>query len=220
MSFTGFGEDAFEFYDGLIADNSKAYWTDHADTYRSAIREPMESLLAALEAEFGTGALFRPYRDVRFSRDKSPYKNHAGAYIGQGAEPGGYYVQLGADGLYAAAGYYQLATDQLERFRRAIDDEINGPALERIVTKLAENGYEVKGEQVRTRPRGWPADHPRIDLIRRKALYAGVLWEPAEWVHTPECAERVADAWRGTQPLLAWLRTHVGPSVAPPEKRR
>jgi uncharacterized protein (TIGR02453 family) len=212
MTFTGFGEDAFDFYTGLSADNSKAYWTDHAETYRSAVREPMEALLAAVEPEFGAGAMFRPYRDVRFSKDKSPYKDHAGAVVGRTGS-GGYYVQVGSAGLYAAAGYYQLAPDQLDRFRRAIDDEVNGPALERIVAGLAAAGYRIEGEQVRTRPRGWPADHPRLALLRRKALYAGVAWEPAEWAHTPECAERVTEAWRGTGALLSWLHTHVDAST-------
>jgi uncharacterized protein (TIGR02453 family) len=218
MKFEGFGEGAFDFYEGLSADNSKAYWSDHTDLYRTAVKEPMETLLAVLEPEFGTGSMFRPYRDVRFSRDKSPYKDHAGAVLGR-TDAGGYYVQVGADGLYAAAGYYQLATDQLERFRRAIDDELNGPALERIVADLAAAGYRIQGEQVRTRPRGWPADHPRLELLRRKALYAGMAWEPAEWAHTADCAERVAAAWRGIAPLLEWLHANVGASTSPRERR-
>jgi uncharacterized protein (TIGR02453 family) len=218
VTFTGFGEDAFDFYEGLVADNSKAYWADHTEQYRAAVREPMEALLADLEAEFGAGSMFRPYRDVRFSRDKSPYKDHAGA-VARRSDTGGFYVQLSADGLYAAAGYYQLAPDQLDRFRRAIDDAMNGPALERIVADLAARGYRIEGEQVRTRPRGWPADHPRIALLRRKALYAGMAWEPAEWAHTPECAERVTAAWRGIAPLLDWLHTHVGASTMPRDRR-
>lgn len=219
MTFTGFGEESFDFYEGLRADNSKSYWTDHVETYRAAVRAPMEALLTAMEPEFGAGALFRPYRDIRFSKDKTPYKDHAGGFISAAGEAGGYYVQIGTDGLYAAAGYYQLAADQLERFRRAIDDELNGPALERIVDKLTKAGYRIDGEQLKTRPRGWSAEHPRLALLRRKALYAGVRWEPAEWMHTPECADRVADAWRGIEPLVDWLRTQVGASVEPVERR-
>ncbi len=218
MTFTGFGEDAFDFYAGLSADNSKAYWTDHVSQYQEQVKEPMEALLTALAPEFGAGSMFRPYRDVRFSKDKSPYKDHAGAVAGR-TDTGGYYVQVGADGLYAAAGYYQLASDQVDRFRRAIDDSVNGPALEKIVATLAAAGYQVAGEQLRTRPRGWPADHPRIELLRRKALYAGMSWEPAEWAHTPDCAERVATAWRGVAPLVTWLDTHVGASTEPRARR-
>ncbi|GJF06552.1 hypothetical protein PSD17_54990 [Pseudonocardia sp. D17] len=103
MTFEGFGEGAVEFYDGLLADNSKAYWTDQRAVYESDVREPMLALLAALEPEFGgPGKVFRPYRDVRFSADKTPYKTHCGGYTPP------YYVQLSADGLMVAAGYYRM----------------------------------------------------------------------------------------------------------------
>ena len=96
MSFAGFGDDAVEFYDGLLADNSKAYWSDRKEVYEGQIRAPMQALLAALEPEFGAGKIFRPYRDVRFAKDKSPYKTACGATAGP------YYVQLSAEGLLAA----------------------------------------------------------------------------------------------------------------------
>lgn len=220
MSFTGIGEDAFDFYAGLEADNSKAYWTDHAETYRTAVKEPMEALLAELAPEFGTGSLFRPYRDVRFSHDKSPYKTHAGALLRKEGSTGGLYLQVGSDGMLVAAGYYQMAPDQLERFRRAVDDDLAGAALERLLGALAKKGLETRGEQVRTRPRGWAADHPRIDLIRRKGLYAGRQWEPAEWMHTPACAAEVSTAFRTVAPLQHWLAANVGASTAEPSRRR
>jgi uncharacterized protein (DUF2461 family) len=96
--FSGFGEGAVEFYDGLEVDNSKAYWTDQRAVYENDVKAPMLALLSACEAEFGPGKIFRPYRDVRFSADKTPYKSHCGATAGP------FYVQLGADGLMAAAG--------------------------------------------------------------------------------------------------------------------
>ena len=111
--FEGFPEQALDFYDGLEADNSKAYWTDHRQVYESAVRLPMLALLAALEGEFGSGKLFRPYRDVRFSKDKTPYKTAAGAVAG------GCYVQLSAAGLLVGAGYWRTSTDQARRLRAA-----------------------------------------------------------------------------------------------------
>jgi uncharacterized protein (TIGR02453 family) len=218
MTFSGIGEDAFDFYAGLEADNSKAYWSDHSETYRTAVKEPLGQLLATLEPEFGSGSLFRPFRDVRFSKDKSPYKTHAGALLRRDGNTGGLYLQVGSDGLLVAAGYYQMAPDQLARFRRAVDNA-PGAELERILAGLASDGYATHGEQVRTRPRGWPADHPRLDLIRRKGLYAGRQFEPAEWMHTPSCADEVAAAFRRLEPLERWLNLHVGPSTAPPAQR-
>lgn len=72
MMFTGFPEQALVFYEGLRADNTKAYWQDHRATYDACVKAPMEALLAALEPEFGPAKFFRPYRDVRFSKDNPP----------------------------------------------------------------------------------------------------------------------------------------------------
>jgi uncharacterized protein (TIGR02453 family) len=220
MSFSGIGEDAFDFYAGLEADNSKAYWTDHAETYRTAVKEPVEALLAELAPEFGAGSLFRPFRDVRFSKDKSPYKTHAGALLRKEGTTGGLYLQVASDGMLVAAGYYQMAPDQLDRYRRAVDDDVAGPRLERELASLAAEGFGKRGEQVATRPRGWPADHPRLELLRHKGLYAGREWQPAEWMHTPACAVAVAEAFRRLSPLQEWLAMHVGASTAPPDRRR
>ena len=95
MAFEGFPEQALEFYEGLEADNSKTYWTAHRGEYETHVRTPMVGLLEELAPEFGTAKLFRPYRDVRFSSDKTPYKTHQGAVVtpeGRGA--GAWYVQI------------------------------------------------------------------------------------------------------------------------------
>ena len=215
MTFTGFPEEALGFYDGLLADNSKSYWEDHRATYERCVRAPMEALLAALEPEFGTGKIFRPYRDVRFSRDKTPYKNNTGAILHPPGDHGGsgFYVQIDAEGLRVAAGYYATGSDQVERYRRAVADDIPGAALERIVADLRGQGHEVAGHQLKTTPRGYPKDHPRSDLLRHRSLYAARSWEPAEWLHTDKCLDVVRDAWRDFMPLSDWLDTNVGASA-------
>jgi uncharacterized protein (TIGR02453 family) len=204
MTFTGFGEGVVEFYDGLIADNSKAYWIDQRAVYDADVRAPMQALLADLEPEFGPGKIFRPYRDVRFSRDKTPYKTHCGATAGP------FYVQVGADGLMAAGGYYQMASDQVTRFRAAVDDERRGTDLEKRLAAL--EGLTVAGETLKTRPRGYDPDHPRIDLLRHKGLYAWRAWEPDDVLHEPGTLDRVARTWRTLRPLMEWLADHVGPT--------
>ena len=207
MTFAGFGEGAVEFYDGLIADNSKAYWTDQRAVYEADVRAPMQALLADLEPEFGPGKIFRPYRDVRFSRDKTPYKTHCGATAGP------FYVQVGADGLLVAGGYYQMASDQVARFRTAVDDERRGSDLEKRLAAL--EGLTVAGDTLKTRPRGYDPDHPRIDLLRHKGLYAWRAWEPDDVLHEPGTLDRVAATWRMLRPLTEWLDDHVGPSEQP-----
>jgi uncharacterized protein (TIGR02453 family) len=208
-TFTGFGEGAVEFYDGLEVDNSKAYWTDRREVYENDVKAPMQELLAALEPEFGPGKIFRPYRDVRFSHDKTPYKTHCGAVAG------GFYVQLGSDGLMAAGGYYRMASDQVTRFRAAVADDRRGRDLEGRLAALAADGLAVAGEKLRTQPRGYAADHPRIDLLRHKGIYGMRAWPPDDVLHEPGTLDRVASAWRALRPLMEWLDDHVGPSEQP-----
>lgn len=207
--FTGFGEGAVEFYDGLIVDNTKAYWTDQRDVYEHDVHAPMRALLAELEAEFGPGKIFRPYRDVRFARDKTPYKTHCGAIAGP------FYVQLGADGLMAAGGFYHLAPDQLTRFRTAVDDDRRGRDLVARIDRLLTDDIALAGETLRTRPRGVDPDHPRLELMRHKGLYGWRRWEPDDVLHEPGAVARVASTWRALRPLTEWLADHVGPSEQP-----
>jgi uncharacterized protein (TIGR02453 family) len=203
MGFTGFSDEAFEFYEGLLADNSKTYWTRHKATYERAVRAPMAELFAELEPEFGAARLFRPYRDVRFARDKSPYKTQ------QGGVAGGYYFQLDADGLMVAGGMWAPEPEQLARFRAAVDADASGKALVTIVDDLRAAGYEIGGDLLKTRPRGTPPDHPRIELLRHRSLYAHRGWPPEDWVFTPQVIDRVRTAWRGLRPLIDWTRDHT-----------
>jgi uncharacterized protein (TIGR02453 family) len=209
MAFTGFGEYAVEFYDGLLADNTKAYWTDQKPVYERDVRAPMQELLAACEPEFGPGKIFRPFRDVRFSKDKTPYKTHCGATVG------GFYVQVGSDGVMAAGGYYQMAPDQVARFRTAVDDERRGTDLQARIAALESAGLTTAGEQLKTRPRGVDPDHPRLDLLRHRSLYGRREWPPDDALHGPETLDRVVATWRALRPLAEWLADHVGPSDQP-----
>lgn len=214
-AFEGFPQEALVFFDGLEADNSKAYWTDHRHVYESAVRAPMLALLAVLEPEFGDSHVFRPHRDVRFSKDKSPYKTAIGAYCDRGG-----YAQVSASGLMVAAGYWRTASDQVERLREAVADDHDGPELGKIVDALRDAGYEVSGTRLKTRPRGFEADHPRVDLLRYKTLTAHRDFGEPPWLSEPACAEHVARAWRQMRVLTDWLDRHVGPSRLADSHRR
>ena len=203
----GFPEEALVFFEGLEADNTKAYWTDHRGVYDRAVRAPLDALLAELAPEFGTAKVFRPYRDVRFSKDKTPYKTHAAAVVEQ---DGSLYVQLGADGLFVGGGYWHTESDQVQRLRAAVDDDLSGRQLQAVLDDLA--GWERMGERLKRMPKPYSPDHPRADLLLHKSLAAGLRLEPDEWLHTAECGQRVAAAWRQVQPLNAWLSQHVGPT--------
>ncbi len=219
--FTGFGEHAIDFYDGLVADNSKAYWSDNRHVYEADVREPMRALLDDLAAEFGdlgSAKIFRPYRDVRFAKDKTPYKTHCGGVIETGRGGGAYYVQLGPDGLLVAGGSFHCAPDQLRRLRESVADDLRGTTLSEILAKLVRQGWDIRGEMLKTAPRGYTADHPRIELLRYKSLYAATSYEPDDALHTPEAADRVRIRWRQVRAFNEWAADHVG--VAEQQHRR
>jgi len=214
MAFAGFPAAALAFYAGLEADNTRAYFTANRVVFDDAVRAPMEALLAELEPRFGAGRILRPNRDVRFSKDKTPYRTELGAMVGDG------YVAIGAAGLGAGAGYFHLAADQLERYRAAIDDERSGADLARAVDAIRDAGIEIWGtDPLRTTPRGYAPDHPRIELLRYRGIVAWRRFAPGPWLATPAARERVVEVFETAAPLCGWLRARVGPSTVPRRSR-
>ena len=221
MTFSGFSDEGLVFYEGLEADNSKTYWTEHRQAYEEHVRRPMQELADELAPEFGTPKLFRPYRDVRFSHDKTPYKTHQGAVLHlEGRGVGSVYVQVSADGLRVSGGCWRLQPDQVDRYRRAVADDVQGPRLEAEVASLRGRDFSIEGDRLIRTPRGHPADHPRLELLRHKSLHASRSWEPADWLQTRAALDRVRDAWRQCVGLNQWLADNVGATTAPPDRRR
>ena len=208
MAFRGWPAEAIEFYEGLEADNTRAYWQDHKKEYEELVKGPMVELLAELEPEFGAGKIFRPFRDVRFSRDKTPYKTAIGATLERGG-----YVQFSAQGLAAGSGYYVMMSDQLERYRQAVDDDKAGRKVVELCDALRKARIDVTTrDALKTAPKGYPKDHPRIDLLRYKGLIAWKQWPVAAWMGTVKAKQRVVDFLVAARPLNEWLDTHVGQS--------
>jgi uncharacterized protein (TIGR02453 family) len=209
MKFTGFPAEGFTFYEQLQADNSKAFWTAHKGDYEQYVLGPIVALGEELEEEFGVASVFRPYRDIRFSADKSPYKTYQGLFVERA--PGlGFYTGISADGALASGGFHSHAPDQIERYRRAVDAESSGRALAEVASGLASDGLTVEGDQMKTRPRGIPADHPRVELLRYRSLTAGRTWPPGLQLYNREALGLVRDTWRQLLPLCDWLAEHVG----------
>lgn len=219
MAFTGIPVEAVSFYEGLQADNSRAYWQAHKSVYEQSVRAPFLALLEELD-DYGPFQVFRPYKDVRFSKDKTPYKENIGAY-GESEGGSGYYVAFSATGMYAGSGYYAMASDQLERFRAAVDAEATGTEIVRLVAAVEKAGLKAGAmSELKTAPRGVPKDHPRIELLRRKGLMAGREFPLAKWMQTRAAVGKVRDAWAVAADMNAWLDAHVGPSTLPPEQWR
>jgi uncharacterized protein (DUF2461 family) len=114
--------------------------------------------------------------------------------------------------------HYAMAKDQLERFRKAVDARATGPEVEAIAGGLARRGYTIGAiDELKTAPRGYPADHPRVVLLRRKGLMASKDFGRPAWLHTKQAATKIGAAWRDAADLNRWLDTHVGPSTLEPE---
>jgi uncharacterized protein (TIGR02453 family) len=221
MRFTGFGKGALAFFDELASNNNRQWWLDNKDRYETEIRAPLEALLAELAAEFGEAKVFRPNRDVRFSPDKSPYKTQAAAVIHAEGGATALYLQLTAEGLRVGGGCYMPAPDQLTRLREAIDDDVRGSDLVGIVAGLEAAKAEIGArEQLKTAPRGYASDHPRIGLLRMKGITAMFDHGVRQWLYKPEAADRVAKSWRALGPLNEWLNENVGATTLPYDRRR
>ncbi|MEO7261130.1 MAG: DUF2461 domain-containing protein [Jatrophihabitantaceae bacterium] len=215
MTFEGIAFAALDFYEDLEADNSKAFWTAHRHIYDEQVKAPLQELAAELSQEFGAAKFFRPFRDVRFAQDKTPYKTHQGVYFAESRR----YLQVSAGGLYASGGFYDMASDQLARYRRAVAEDLPGQALEQSI-KLAEKAkLVISGDQLSRTPSGFAKDHPRQELLRHKSVYATREFGCPDWLQTPRAKTELVKAWRAMQPLIDWLEKSVGQSDLPVARR-
>ncbi len=207
--FHGFPVAALDFYDDLEVDNTKSFWTAHKHVYDEAVRAPMVALADALAPEFApdgrsarstgptaTSGSPRTRRRTRTTRARS----------WRWRESTGWYVEISPRGVRVSGGFYWADGERMAAIRAAIDDDRTGPALKRLLTKLRKQGFEIHGEQLKTRPRGYDADHPRIDLLRHKQLMATRSYGFEKVIHTPGLLTVVRDDWRATRPLVTWLQ--------------
>ena len=206
--------DAVEFYRALGSSNTREWWAAHKERYAASVREPMSHLGDVLTEEFGEPRLFRPHRDVRFSKDKAPYQDHQGLFVPTSARMG-WYVQVGADGLRTAGGFYASESDQVARFRASVLDDVVGARLVAIVDTLSDNGFEIGGDVLVTRPRGIPAEHPRLRLLRHRTLTATRDHGVPHWLEADEVVDRVRGDWVELRPLIEWCDQYVGASEKP-----
>lgn len=210
MEFSGWPTSAITFYEGLEADNSKTYWDTNRATYDADVRGPMEALIDDLARVAGPGKVFRPNRDLRFSKDKTPYKTNCAASLEK------VYLSLSASGFAVGRGMYLMAKDQLARYRAAVAADDTGKKLVRLAATLDGKGIEVMArDSLKTAPRGYPKDHPRIEFLRHKGLIAWTEWEPGPWMSTAEPRDRVKQFIKDTKSFDTWLADNVGPSELP-----
>ncbi|TNM50130.1 DUF2461 domain-containing protein [Nocardioides albidus] len=202
--FHGFPVAALDFYDDLEMDNTKSFWEAHKGVYNESVKAPMVALTDALAQEFGAAKVFRPYRDVRFAKDKTPYKTHQGAFVGVGPATG-WYVEVAAPGVRVGGGVYEASGPHLARLREAMAEEKTGKVVQRILRDLERGGFELAGERLKTVPRGYDKEHPRIELLKMKTVLGMRSYGFEPFVHTAELLDRVREDWRRLRPLVTWL---------------
>jgi uncharacterized protein (TIGR02453 family) len=208
---SNFTAKSTRFFAGLEQDNSKDYWTANKAIFEKEVKEPMAALLDSLPERFQPFKVFRMNRDIRFSPDKSPYKTqHGAAHEIDGTV---YYVHLDARGLMAACGAYMMAPDQLERYREAVAADATGRELQDILHDLRQRGFEVghgMGEPLKTAPRGYPRDHPRVDLLRQKAVSAhrGLTGTPLQ--EAGAVRQFVVETFDACAPMNDWIKSNIG----------
>jgi uncharacterized protein (TIGR02453 family) len=211
---SGFGPKATRFFQDLEDDNSREFWTAHADIYEREVKQPMTELLESLPERYQPFRLFRMNRDLRFTKDKSPYKTHLGAISDAGGKD--YYLHLSGTGLLVAAGMYMMDPDQLERYRSAVDDDHSGQALARILADLEAQSVQtldIGMPTLKSAPRGYAKDHPRIELLRQKGLVGYRTLTGGKLRSGGAVRDFVVETFEACGPLVAWLDEHVGASA-------
>jgi uncharacterized protein (TIGR02453 family) len=219
--FDGFADTSGRFFGALAKNQRREWFAAHRDEYERGWQAPMHALLAETRARLeplfrheplAAPKVFRIHRDVRFSKDKSPYKTHIGGYVaidgtGQGpSAAAALYFHVGAEEVFVAAGQYMMDGTQLARFREAVVDDRRGTALEQLLRKVTRAGFGVGSHDVLQRvPRGLDPDHPRADLLKRKGLIVTFPALPRRLLVSRKLVDWVATHAKRTIPVVEWL---------------
>jgi uncharacterized protein (TIGR02453 family) len=204
--------EALEFLNDLEENNDREWFKANRQRYDEYLLGPARALAERLN-HLGTPHFFRPYRDTRF-HPGPPIKENISVALGYG-DSGGYYVELSLDGLFVAAGLYQPTTPQLERFRAAIADDRRARIFERAVAEAAAAGLELAEPELKRAPRGYAADHPRLDRLRLKRLTLHHRHALEPWLHESLCDQRIQAELDAARPFVEWVAATAGPPRAP-----
>jgi uncharacterized protein (TIGR02453 family) len=206
--FEGFPKEGLAFFGDLSANNNREWFEAHKRIYQDAVVAPAQAFVAdlgerlkTLSPDFGydlatngSGSIMRIYRDIRFSKDKTPYKTNIGIRFWDGSnkkgETPGYHFFMDASGATLYAGFYAFPKPFLEAFRSAVADAKQGVELREAIAAVKGAGdYVIGGEQLKRVPAGFDANHPSADLLRYTALYAQSPKMTGSDLSSPQLAE-------------------------------
>jgi uncharacterized protein (TIGR02453 family) len=220
--FEGFADAQGKFFKALAKKNEREWFVAHKSDFEEGWNEPMKLLLADVReaidgvyphCDLAEPKVFRIFRDVRFSKDKSPYKTHIGGFIplarkGKKATdlPMALYFHVGATETFGASGHYMMEPDSLDRFRAAVADEARGKELEKLLRALEKKGFAPDShERLKRVPKGFDPEHPRGDLLKRKGLVVSFPDLPGGLLAEARLARWLADRCKTVAPLVEWL---------------
>jgi len=216
-AFSGFPPAAMPFLRDLKANNAREWFNSRREVYEGSIRAPAEAFVQAIQPWLEDLAghplrakIFRIQRDVRFSKDKSPYNTHlhigfADATAAVGDNCSGFYLGLETDRLVLGAGMFETSGATLDAFRAAIDRESDGESLAAIVADLTTQSFRIDGAELKRTPAPYAPTHPRADLLRRKGLSAWRETTNAGLISSPALMEFCEETFSALLPLHAWL---------------
>ena len=217
--FEGFPKQGIDFLKRLKKNNNRPWFHAHKDEYEQHVRFPMQCLIATLaqklidaapEMEFNPKkSIFRIYRDVRFSKNKAPYKTNIAASFRMRnrkspTETPGLYVGIAPGEIFVGGGIYMPMGEQLKSIRRAMvsDQEAFLAVVENRRFKKEFGGIE--GEKLQKAPLGFPKDHPMIEHLKHKQFYVGKEYDDAVCLKV-SFADTVASVFTDCMPLIRWL---------------
>jgi uncharacterized protein (TIGR02453 family) len=220
-TFDGFADSEAKFFKALAKNQKRDWFLAHKEEFEDGWNRPMKALLSDVRdaidrvyphCDLDEPRVFRIFRDVRFSKDKSPYKTHLGGHVsikrgGKATEaPAAVYFHVGHDQRFAAAGYYMMDAPALERFRAAVADDARGRELAKILTRLDKKGFAADAHDALKRvPKGFDPNHPRADMLKRKGLIVTFPSVPKNLLTSGKLALWLASNAKAAAPLVEWL---------------
>jgi uncharacterized protein (TIGR02453 family) len=221
-AFQGFADDDAKFFRRLARKNEREWFQAHKAEFEEGWNAPMKELLAEVRAavdahyphcDLDEPRVFRIFRDVRFSKDKSPYKTHLAGFIplqrsGKKTTdlPMALYFHVGDRERFGAAGHYMMEPDSLARFRAAVADEERGKELTRLLATLDKKGFSADShDRLKRVPKGYDSEHPRAELLKRRGLTVAFPGVPRGLLASPKLVRWLADGCKASASLVEWL---------------
>lgn len=222
--FTGFPKETLQFYADLKENNFREWFNDRKEHYEEYVLKPAQSFVVAFGEKLktisdgftydtrtnGRGSIMRIYRDIRFSKDKTPYNTRLRFRFGEGTrEKGlypGFFFGMDETGGHLLGGIHKFAKPTLDSYRKAVDDENSGKMLVKIVDDIrGQKGFKVSGAHYKRVPRGFDTDHPRADLLLHDTLYVSSPEIPVSVVLKPDLVDAVYNYAVTMKPIHDWL---------------